>query len=236
MKYLFSKIAVAALMLLCAASASAQDKWTGIARYAASNARLIATPAPAAGRIVLLGNSITDFWPSKCPEFFAQHPQLVPRGISGQTSYQMLVRFREDVVNLHPVAVVINCGTNDIAENGGIPYVEDNTFGNILSMVEIAKANGIKVYLSSVLPCATMYWAPKRTGVADKIAALNARIQRYAQQNGITYIDYFTPMVHGTDRALNPAYTTDGVHPTEEGYRQVMQPVLIKAIEKEIRD
>ena len=129
--------------VLSCVSASAQEKWTGIDRYAADNEKLMAAPADTA-RIVLLGNSITDFWPTRSPEFFKRHPQLVGRGISGQTSHQMLVRFREDVVNLHPKAVVINCGTNDIAENHKIPYSEANTMGNIKSMVEIAKANGIK--------------------------------------------------------------------------------------------
>ncbi len=218
--------------VLSCVSASAQEKWTGIDRYAADNEKLMAAPADTA-RIVLLGNSITDFWPTRSPEFFKRHPQLVGRGISGQTSHQMLVRFREDVVNLHPKAVVINCGTNDIAENHKIPYSEANTMGNIKSMVEIAKANGIKVYLASVLPSKCMYWAPEKTNIADKVASLNARIKAYALQQGITYIDYYSSMVYGTERELNPTYTKDGVHPTPDGYRLGMEPVLQSALHLE---
>ncbi len=224
-----NKILISVVAALSFVAATAQEKWTGIARYAAKNDSILALPADP-NRVVLLGNSITDFWPRRHPEFFAKHGQLVGRGISGQTSYQMLVRFREDVVRLRPKAVVINCGTNDIAENGKIPYSEDNTMGNIMSMVEIAKANGIKVYLSSVLPSKCMYWAPEKTQIQDKIASLNARIKAYAKQQGITYIDYYTSMVYGPDRELNPAYTKDGVHPTADGYRLGMEPVLLKAL------
>ncbi len=207
---------------------SAQEKWTGISRYAAQNDSILSLPADPY-RVVLLGNSITDFWPTRSPEFFAKHPHLVCRGISGQTSYQMLVRFREDVVRLRPKAVVINCGTNDIAENGKIPYVEDNTMGNIMSMVEIANANHIKVYLSSVLPSKCMYWAKNIAGVQDKIASINVRIKAYAKAQGLAYIDYYTPMVYGADRELNPAYTKDGVHPNAAGYA-VMEMELLQTI------
>lgn len=228
-KRLLSTLIIVVVAVLGTVASTAQDKWTGIARYAADNEKLLAAPADPA-RVVLLGNSITDNWPKYRADFFAQHPTLVPRGISGQTSYQMLVRFREDVVNLHPKAVVINCGTNDIAENGGGPYCEDNTMGNIMSMVEIAKANKIKVYLSSVLPSKCMYWASDKTNIQEKIASLNARIQKCAKKQGLPYIDYYTPMVYGEVRELNPKYTTDGVHPTADGYRLVMEPVLLKAL------
>lgn len=212
-------------------SAQAQEKWTGLDRYAAQNDSLLSLPADSE-RVVLLGNSITDFWPTRSPEFFVKHPHLVGRGISGQTSYQMLVRFREDVVRLRPKSVVINCGTNDIAENKKIPFVEDNTMCNIMSMVEIAKANGIGVLLSSVLPSKCMYWAPEKTNIADKVASLNARIKAYAQEQGLRYIDYYTPLVYGDERELNPAYTKDGVHPNAAGYK-VMESVLLKALKVE---
>lgn len=214
--------------VLCAFSAQAQEKWTGIDRYAAQNDSLLAAPADTE-RVVLLGNSITDFWPTRSPEFFKKHPNLVGRGISGQTSYQMLVRFREDVVRLRPKTVVINCGTNDIAENRKIPYIEDNTMGNIVSMVEIAKANGIGVVLSSVLPSKCMFWAPEKTNVADKVASLNARIKAYAQAQGLVYADYYSKLVYGEERELNPACTKDGVHPTADGYK-IMEEELLEAL------
>ncbi|MGM9870060.1 MAG: GDSL-type esterase/lipase family protein [Sodaliphilus sp.] len=209
--------------------AVAQEKWTGIARYAADNAQRIAE-GNTSQCIVMIGNSITDNWASLHPEFFKQHRELVPRGISGQTSYQMLVRFREDVLNLRPKAVVINCGTNDIAENFGIAFIEQNTLGNICSMVELAKAHQIEPVLSSVLPAKVMYWAKDKTHIADKIRSLNQKIKAYAERQGVKYIDYYTPLVYGRECELNPDFTHDGVHPTLDGYIQVMEPLLLEAL------
>lgn len=218
------------VLALCALlSAGAQEKWTGIARYAADNQKLMEA-TNSSNRIVMIGNSITDNWASFHPEFFRQHRELVPRGISGQTSYQMLVRFREDVINLQPMAVVINCGTNDIAENCGIAYIEQNTLGNIKSMVELARANHIVPVLSSVLPAKLMYWAKDKTHIADKISSLNQKIRQYAEQEGLKYIDYYSRLVYGKERELNPDYTRDGVHPTLECYEEVMEPVLLNAL------
>lgn len=220
---------VAAVAFGAACGAMAQEKWTGISRYAADNAQRIAE-ANTSQCIVMIGNSITDNWASFHPEFFRQHRELVPRGISGQTSYQMLVRFREDVINLQPMAVVINCGTNDIAENCGIAYIEQNTLGNIKSMVELARANHIVPVLSSVLPAKLMYWAKDKTHIADKISSLNQKIRQYAEQEGLKYIDYYSRLVYGKERELNPDYTRDGVHPTLECYEEVMEPVLLNAL------
>ena len=204
----------------------AQD-WGGLQRFAAANAAL-AEPAAGQPRVVLMGDSITEEWLRLRPDFFSSNG-YVGRGISGQVSAQMLVRFRQDVIDLKPAVVVINAGTNDVAENQG-PYSEDFAFGNIVSMTELAQANGIAVVLTSVLPAAAFRWRPAITDAADKIAALNVRIKAYAAANGIPYVDYYTPMVvSDPSRALNPAYSNDGVHPVPAGY-EVMEPLVMEAI------
>lgn len=180
-------------------------------------------------RVVFMGNSITEGWPTAHPDFFKDN-NYVGRGISGQTSYQFLLRFREDVINLNPVLVVINAGTNDVAENTG-PYVEDYTFGNIVSMVNIAKANKIKVILTSVLPAARFGWRPDIKDAPEKIKSLNARIKAYAKENKIPYVDYYTPLVASDGRTLNPEYSRDGVHPLPKGY-EVMEQLIQAAIKK----
>ena len=204
----------------------AQD-WGGLQTFAAANAAL-AEPAAGQPRVVLMGDSITEEWLRLRPDFFSSNG-YVGRGISGQVSAQMLVRFRQDVIDLKPAVVVINAGTNDVAENQG-PYNEDFAFGNIVSMTELARANGIAVVLTSVLPAAKFSWRPAITDAADKIAALNVRIKAYAEEQGIPYVDYYTPMVVADpSRALNPAYSKDGVHPVVAGY-QVMEPLVCEAI------
>lgn len=216
----------AVLGLLCASGVNAQD-WAGLQRFAAANKNL-AAPAEGQPRVVLMGDSITEEWLRLRPDFFADNG-YVGRGISGQVSAQMLVRFRQDVIDLQPAVVVINAGTNDVAENQG-PYDEDFAFGNIVSMVELAKANGIAVVMTTVLPAARFSWRPSITDAADKIAALNERLRAYAAEQGISFVDYYTPMVVGdATRALNPAYSKDGVHPVPAGYA-VMEPLVKQAI------
>lgn len=221
----------AVLGLLCASGANAQD-WAGLQRFAAAN-NTLAAPAEGQPRVVLMGDSITEEWLRLRPDFFADNG-YVGRGISGQVSAQMLVRFRQDVIDLHPAAVVINAGTNDVAENQG-PYDEDFAFGNIVSMVELAKANGIAVVMTTVLPAARFSWRPSITDAADKIAALNERLRAYAAEQGIPFVDYYSPMVVGdATRALNPAYSKDGVHPVPAGYA-VMEPLVKQAIGEALR-
>ena len=188
---------------------------------------LTAFSATAQPRAVLMGDSITELWAQRHPDFFTDN-DFVGCGISGQVSGQMLLRFQKDVVDRHPAVAVINAGTNDIAENQGA-YDEDHTFGNIVAMAEMAKANGIRPVLSSVLPAAGFRWRPSVTDAPDKIAALNARILVYALENDIPYINYYAAMVE-RGRILDPAYTYDGVHPTPEGF-SVMEPLLLKAVE-----
>lgn len=216
-----------AFWLISATSFSYAQDWGGLQRFAAANAAL-AEPVDGQPRVVLMGDSITEEWLRLRPDFFSSNG-YVGRGISGQVSAQMLVRFRQDVIDLHPAAVVINAGTNDVAENQG-PYDEAFTLGNIISMVELARANGIAVVLTTVLPAARFSWRPALTDAAEKIAALNDRIRAYATSQGIPFIDYYTPMVvSDPSRALNPSYSKDGVHPVVAGY-QVMEPLVVDAI------
>ncbi|MBQ8443668.1 MAG: SGNH/GDSL hydrolase family protein [Bacteroides sp.] len=210
------------------ANAQKHDEWANYKRYAKANEELPA-PAKKEKRVIFMGNSITEGWVKIHPEFFKEN-NYIGRGISGQTSYQFLLRFRNDVIKLKPKLVIINAGTNDIAENSG-PFNIDITFGNIASMAEIAKANKIKVILTSVLPAAGFRWNKKITDAPDRIEALNAKIKAYAKANKIPYVDYYQPMVNGTERALNPAYSKDGVHPTLEGYL-VMEALIKPAIDK----
>lgn len=217
-----------ALSFSIGASAQKHD-FANWQRYAADNAALGA-PAKGERRVVLMGNSITDGWPTARPQFFADN-HIVGRGISGQTSYQFLLRFREDVVNLRPSVVVINYGTNDIAENTG-PYDEDLTFGNVCSMVDLARANGIKVILASCLPAARFGWNPAVTDAMAKIRSLNARVEAYARDRHIPYVDYFSAMVTDDGLALRPDYALDNVHPNPAGYA-VMESLLLPVIRKQ---
>lgn len=207
--------------------AMAQD-WAGKNRYHQSNLELMSREADPQ-RVVLMGNSITEFWMETHPQFFADN-HLVGRGIGGQESYEMLARFRQDVLALSPRAVVINCGTNDIAENF-CPYDEDITMDNIKSMTELALHNGITVILSSVLPCDHFIWNRSVRNVPQKVRSLNARIMELAEQLSLPYIDYYNAMVYNEGGAINPAYSEDGVHPNSLGY-SVMEPLLLDQVKK----
>lgn len=226
-KNAYLSVALLISLLATPLNLCAQKKdFVNLARYAEANASL---PAPAKGekRVVFMGNSITEIWPEQHPDYF-QNPSYICRGISGQTSYQMLLRFREDVIKLSPAIVVIGAGTNDVAENT-CPYNEEHTFGNIVSMVELARAHKIKVVLVSLLPAEKYNWRPELLDGPDKIEALNARIKAYAKANKIPFVDYYTPMVWGEKRGLKPEYTYDGVHPTREGYlvmESLLEPIL----------
>lgn len=222
--------------MLCAASlaVSAQTNslnLANIARYSEANKAVKALPADSQ-RVVLMGNSITDHWPVRHPEFFEEHSSIIGRGISGQTTTQFLLRFRSDVLELKPAIVVINGAINDIALNTG-PYDEDFTFGNIVSMVELAQANGITIVLASCLPAAGFSWRPDLPDPMPVIRSLNARIKAYAEANSLDYLDYFTPMLTPAGSGLNPAYATDtpAVHPNRDGYL-VMESVLMPVIDR----
>lgn len=223
MKYFFPILLI--LVQMNGYSQNENLDWPNLKKYAAENKAL-----PPVGdnnnRVVFMGNSITEGWKLNDSSFFCT--DYIDRGISGQTTPQMLLRFRQDVIDLHPYAVVILAGINDIAENTG-PITLEAVVGNIISMAELAKANNIRVILCSVLPANTFPWRPQ-IYPADKVIALNTMIKAYADANNITYVDYYTPMVD-SKKGLDKKYTDDGVHPTLAGYK-VMEPLVVAAINK----
>ena len=185
-------------------------------------------PAGTKGRVVFIGDSITEGWGVKGTPGFFNNDKMVERGISGEVTAQMVLRFRRDVIDLKPKTVVILCGCNDIALNQG-EYNEDYTFGNIVTMIELAKANKIRPILCSVLPAAAFPWRQEVTDAAEKVASLNARLEAYAKKNHIKWVDYFSPMLAPDGRSLNPDYTNDGIHPILPGY-EVMESIILKAL------
>jgi len=203
--------------------------WPNLARYRAADAEL---GAPGAGeqRVVFYGNSITDSWAKYFPAEFPGKP-YVGRGISGQTTPQMLVRFRQDVVDLKPAVVVILAGTNDIAGNTG-PSTQQMIQDNLISMVQLAQANGIRVVLSSVLPVFDYPWK-RGLQPAPKIVALNAWMKQWSAAHQVVYLDYWTPMADER-QGLRAELTRDGVHPNEAGY-QLMAPLAERAIAEALR-
>jgi lysophospholipase L1-like esterase len=207
---------------------SAQD-WAILARYQEANKNLPATKK-GENRVVFMGNSITEGWVNADPDFFNKNP-YIGRGISGQTTPQMLVRFRQDVIDLKPAVVVILAGTNDIAGNTG-PSTLEQIMGNIASMAEVAKANKIKVVLSSVIPAFDYPWKPGLEP-AEKIFALNKMIKAYADKNKIVYLDYFTAMADER-KGLRAGLGEDGVHPNLTGYK-IMEPLAEKAIAEALK-
>lgn len=204
--------------------------WAALGRYQSANAALGA-PKPSEQRVVFMGNSITEGWAPRFDSLFPGKP-YVGRGISGQTTPQMLVRFRQDVIALKPKVVVILGGTNDIAGNTGpstLEMIEDN----LASMTELAKANGIRVVLVSVLPVADYPW---RRGLepAPKIVALNAWIRDYAKRTGETYLDLHTPMAD-EHQGMRAGLSSDGVHPNAAGYAlmaKLTQPAIDQALRR----
>lgn len=202
---------------------SAQD-WPQLKHFSAANKEL-PNAKTNENRVVFMGNSITIGWSHHQPEFFEGKP-YVNRGISGQTTPQMLVRFRQDVIDLKPKVVVILAGTNDIAGNTG-PSSLEMIADNLMSMAELAEANDIKVVLCSVLPAFDYPW---RKGLKpnEKIPALNNMIEAYAKRKGFVYLDYFSAMTDGNN-GLRQDLGSDGVHPNKKGY-ELMAPLAEKAI------
>jgi lysophospholipase L1-like esterase len=194
--------------------------WPNLKRYQEKNSNLSLVQENEQ-RVVLMGNSITEAWSWVHPEFF-ENKLYVNRGISGQTTPQMLIRFRQDVVELNPTVVVILAGINDIAGNTG-PSTLEMILNNIKSMIEIAQANNIKVVLCSVLPANRFNWQPKKQP-ADDVIQLNKMIKAYADENTIPYVDYYSAMVDD-EKGLRIELGEDGVHPNAEGYK-IMAPIL----------
>ena len=205
------------------------DDWAALSKYKREN-ETVGLPKKEEKRVVFLGSSIFEFWKQKDPEYFSNNAYL-DRGISGQISPQLLIRFRQDVINLKPKAVIILAGSNDLAGNKG--HVSNETvLNNIKSMAELAKKNHIKVILCKYLPVYEYPWNKSLKRTAEQIISLNEAIVAYAKAKNFTILDYFTPLVDERN-GQKAEYTTDGVHPNLAGYK-VMEVVTDAAIRKTI--
>lgn len=212
-------VIITLIAILAPLFAHAQD-WAQFGRYATQNDNVAIKP-----KAVFMGDSITDGWASQDPDFFSSN-NFLGRGISGQTTSHMLVRFRRDVIDHQPEYVVILAGTNDIARNNGV-ISHENILGNIISMCELAKANRIKPILCSILPAAGFGWRPE-IKPADDILKLNALIKGYADSQKIPYVDYHTPLKDGRN-GLPAVHAGDGVHPNLQCYK-IMEEIVMKYI------
>lgn len=211
---------------LQAAQKKLQD-WPALGRYRSENEK-VAPPAAGENRVVFMGDSITDNWGRRYGKFFTGKP-YINRGIGGQTTPQMLIRFRPDVIALKPKVVVILGGTNDIAGNTGPETLEDIE-DNLMSMSDIARANGVKVVLSSVMPVCDYIREQTVRRPPEKIIALNAWMKDYAAKNGFVYLDYYNAMLDDK-QMLKKELTFDGLHPNDEGYTAIA-PLAEQAIAK----
>lgn len=229
MSVLFRFFSIVLVLATMSENIFAQD-FPNVNRYKAANSKLSQTPN-LGNRIILMGDSITEFWSNADCNFFENKPYLINRGIGGQTTAQILGRFDFDVIALKPKVVVILAGTNDIAGNTG-PISLPQIMENLAAMATKAQAENINVVLCSVLPVFDYPWKP---GIipSQKIIALNTLIKAYAEENGLVYLDYFSAMVDSSN-GLNSAYSGDGVHPNKKGYR-VMEPLLEMAILKSLK-
>ena len=207
------------------------NDWANLSRYKEENNKLLNSSNEL--RVVFMGNSITESWSHFDPDFFLTN-SYINRGISGQTTPQMLIRFKPDVINLKPKAVVILAGINDIAGNTG-PMQVENIAENIQSMAEISKANEIQVLICSVLPAIDFPWSPG-LNPSTKVLRLNKLLKNYCRENNIIYVDYYSSMVDKNGGLKVPEYTSsdDLVHPNKKGYevmRNIIQDSLKKVLE-----
>jgi len=199
--------------------------------YAYANSKLSVRDSNE-NRVVFIGNSITENWVHLRYKYFVDNDYIC-RGIGGQTSPLLLLRFRSDVIDLKPKAVVINAGINDIAENTST-YDPDFTLNNIKSMAQLAEANNIKVILTSLLPCNSIEWKSSIKNIPEKIYVLNENIKVFAKENDFQYVDYYTSMVD-ENKGLKDEYSLDGLHPNRDGYihmEAVIDPVIKLVLEK----
>jgi len=224
--FLFMSIGINAQVTFIQGGGSLMD-WANLKKFQKSNQELIITTDP--NRVVFMGNSITENWGVFHKNFFLDN-LFVNRGISGQTTPQMLIRFKPDVVNLKPKSVVIMAGINDIAGNTG-PITIRNTADNIISMAEIALANNISVYICSTLPAIDFPWSPGLEP-GPKVIRLNSILKNYCAKKGITYVDYYSVMSNSNGGLKVPEFTSedDLVHPNLSGYK-VMEKIILSSLD-----
>ena len=210
-------------------SGFSQQDWFGFNRFRADNERIIQSgDFP---EVVFMGNSITENWAYFHPEFFKEH-NYCGRGIGGQTSAQMLLRFTADVINLHPKAVVIMAGTNDVAHNDY--WVEpDKVADNVVVMCDLARANDIIPIISSIPPCASFVWNPEIKDAAQTIVDINKQLRTYAEANDIVYVDYHTALADDYN-AFPKKLSDDGCHPNPDTYF-IMEELVLQAIHEALK-
>jgi lysophospholipase L1-like esterase len=224
--FLFMSIVINAQQVAIAGGGSVMD-WANLKKYQKSNEKLIKTPDP--NRVVFMGNSITEEWGRLDKDFFLNNP-FVNRGIGGQTTPQMLIRFKPDVINLNPKSIVIMAGINDIAGNTG-PITIENTAENIISMAEIAVASNISVYICSTMPAIDFPWSPGLEP-GPKVVRLNSVLKSYCAKKGIPYVDYYSVMADSNGGLKVPEFTSadDLVHPNLAGYK-VMEKIILSSLD-----
>ena len=210
--------------ITCVTSSAFAQDWANLERFKGGNSSIM-QEVNTGKRIVFMGNSITEGWSNFDSIFFSKN-QFINRGIGGQTTPQMLLRFKQDVIDIKANTVIILAGINDIAENTG-PISLKQILGNIISMCELANQNNIRVILCSVLPANKFPWEPKITPT-QKVIELNKMLLEYANSKSITYVDYYSKMVDDK-QGLIPAYGYDPVHPNQEGY-VVMKHILSEVL------
>jgi lysophospholipase L1-like esterase len=212
--------------IFCGYMVNAQD-WPNLKYYQAANQKVKDEHTV---KVVYMGDSITESSMTASPDFFATNG-YTDRGISGQTSPQMVLRFRQDVIDLKPKVVVLLCGINDLAGNTGpssVEMIEDN----IKTMAELAKINDIKMVLCSVLPSRSVFWRPELNPM-DDIITLNKRVSSYAREKHLFYVDYYTALVDD-QKGLKAVYAKDGVHPNVQGYKvmETLAKVTVNSVLK----
>ena len=224
--FLFMSIVINAQQVAIAGGGSVMD-WANLKKYQKSNEELIKTPDP--NRVVFMGNSITEEWGRLDKDFFLNNP-FVNRGIGGQTTPQMLIRFKPDVINLNPKSIVIMAGINDIAGNTG-PITIENAAENIISMAEIAVASNISVYICSTMPAIDFPWSPGLEP-GPKVVRLNSVLKSYCAKKGIPYVDYYSVMADSNGGLKVPEFTSadDLVHPNLAGYK-VMEKIILSSLD-----
>ena len=218
------KILTILLALVALCTGAQAQKVVHLNRYAAANAAL---PAPEGPRVVLYGDSITAVWARNRADFFSSNG-FVGRGISGEETAQMLLRFRSDVIDIGASTMVFLGGINDIAQNLGDPYSEEVTYQNILSMIDLCWQNGIRPVICSCLPSYHFRWREEVTDCYEKVLSLNARLKAYCDRHGITYVDYCR-VLSGPDGKIMDSLSGDTVHPNDAGYER-MEKLLLETL------